>query len=422
MSNKINVGKAYLFPIILFVSIALGSLFGAKFGETALKLQPIADLFINALFMLVVPLVFTTICSTIATMSSMERLGRVMKWMLFVFFVTGAIASVVAFIVFNYFPPVANFSLIENTATGTAAATALRQSSVMKQLVGAFTVDDFALLLSRKSMLQLIVFTIFFGFSLQSLGERGRAVGRNIATIAEAMVHMVQLVMYLAPLGLFAYFAILVVLHGPQLLGVYFKAIAIFYITAIAYFFIAFTIYVAWATRGKGIKTFWSSIVPPALMSLGSGSSTATIPLNMQVATDLGVPHDVAGLVLPIGATAHMEGSCLSGILKIAFLYGMFNMPFAGAKTLALAILISVLSGIVHSGVTGGGLIGEALIISLYGFPPEAFPIAVTLAFLVDPVATMVNSVGDTVSSMIITRILEGKDWFERARKAKEQN
>ena len=110
MSNKINVGKAYLFPIILFVSIALGSLFGAKFGETALKLQPVADLFINALFMLVVPLVFTTICSTIATMSSMERLGRVMKWMLFVFFVTGAIASVVAFIVFNYFPPVANFS------------------------------------------------------------------------------------------------------------------------------------------------------------------------------------------------------------------------------------------------------------------------------------------------------------------------
>ena len=420
MSSKINPGKAYLFPIILFISIALGAAFGAKFGEGAMVLQPVADLFVNALFMLVVPLVFTTICSTIATMSSMERLGRVMKWMLFFFFVTGAIASSVAFVVYSYFPPATNFSIAQTTAT--SAASALQNSSIAGQFVNAFTVDDFSLLLSRKSMLQLIVFTIFFGLSLQSLGERGRAVGRGIAVIAEAMIHMVQLVMYLAPFGLFAYFAILIGHHGPQLLGVYFKAIAVYYATAIVYFFIAFTIYVAWATRGKGVKIFWSRIVPPALMSLGSGSSTATLPLNMQAATSLGVPQDVSGLVLPIGATAHMEGSCISGILKIAFLYGMYNMPFTGVKTLLLAIFISVLSGVVHSGVTGGGLIGEALIISLYGFPPEAFPIIVTLAFLVDPMATMLNSVGDTVSSMMITRVLEGKNWFSNFLKGGQDN
>ena len=422
MSNKINPGKAYLFPIILFISIALGAAFGAKFGEGAMVLQPVADLFVNALFMLVVPLVFTTICSTIATMSSMERLGRVMKWMLFFFFVTGAIASFVAFVVYSYFPPAANFSIAQGTATGASAASALQNSNIAGQFVSAFTVDDFSLLLSKKSMLQLIVFTIFFGLSLQSLGERGRTVGRGIAIIADAMIHMVQLVMYLAPLGLFAYFAILIGHHGPQLLGVYFKAIAIYYATAIAYFFIAFTIYVAWATRGKGIKIFWSRIVPPALMSLGSGSSTATLPLNMQAATELGVPQDVSGLVLPIGATAHMEGSCISGILKIAFLYGMYNMPFFGAKTFLLAIFISVLSGVVHSGVTGGGLISEALIISLYGFPPEAFPIIVTLAFLVDPMATMLNSVGDTVSSMMITRVLEGKNWFAKFMSGEQGN
>jgi len=110
-----------------------------------------------------------------------------------------------------------------------------------------------------------------------------------------------------------------------------------------------------------------------------------------------------------------MEGSCLSGILKIAFLFGIFNMPFTGLGTWATAVAVSVLSGVVLSGIPGGGLVGEMLIVSLYGFPPEAFPIIATIGFLVDPAATMVNATGDTCSALLITRMVEGKNWFDRA-------
>ena len=128
----------------------------------------------------------------------------------------------------------------------------------------------------------------------------------------------------------------------------------------------------------------------------------------------MGVPKDLRDIVLPIGATAHMDGSCLSAILKISFMFGIFNMPFKGIGTYVSAIIISVLSGVVMSGVPGGGLIGEMLIVNLYGFPAEAFPIIATIGYLVDPPATMINVTGDTVAAMMVTRIIEGKDWMKK--------
>ena len=126
------------------------------------------------------------------------------------------------------------------------------------------------------------------------------------------------------------------------------------------------------------------------------------------------VPKDIREIVLPIGATMHMDGTALSSILKISFLFGIFNQNFSGIGTYITAVLISVLGGVVMSGVPGGGLIGEMLIVTIYGFPPEAFPIVATIGFLVDPPATMVNASGDAVASMMVARIVEGKDWLSK--------
>ncbi|MEG1641706.1 MAG: dicarboxylate/amino acid:cation symporter [Synergistaceae bacterium] len=413
-TEKVNVWKAYRFPIILILAILAGCGIGAVMGKDALVLKPLGDLFINAMFMVVVPLVFTTICSAVATMSSMERLGKVMKSLVLVFIVTGAIAAVLMLVTVTFFPPAAGVNI------ALKAPEQLEAFKTADQIVKAFTVEDFALLLSRRSMLQLILFTIFFGFCLQSLGEKGRAVGRGISVVADAMLVMVKYLMYYAPIGLGAYFATLVGDYGPQLLGAYFRSMVVYHIATFAYFFVAFTIYSYIATGGKGVSVFWKNIIAPALMALGSGSSTATLPINLEAASKMGIPNDISDIVLPIGATAHMEGSCLSGILKIAFLFGIFHIPFTGFSTLATAVAVAVLSGVVLSGIPGGGLVGEMLIVSLYGFPPEAFPIIATIGFLVDPAATMVNATGDTCSALLISRLVEGKDWFTKAMEAKK--
>ncbi|MFR5880826.1 MAG: dicarboxylate/amino acid:cation symporter [Cloacibacillus evryensis] len=407
MSESNSVWKAYRFPIILLCAIAVGCVIGAVMGKDALVLKPLGDLFINAMFMVVVPLVFTTICSAVASMSSMERLGKVMRSLVVVFLITGALAAILMLITVTIFPP-AQGANIQMQAAGEIQA-----FSTPDQIVKAFTTDDFVNLLSRRAMLPLILFTIFFGFCLQSLGERGRAIGRGISVVADAMLQMVKYLMYYAPIGLGAYFATLVGDYGPQLLGAYFRSMVVYHVATFGYFFVAFTIYSWWATDGRGVRVFWSKLIAPALMALGSGSSTATLPINLEAATNMGIPRDISEIVLPIGATAHMEGSCLSGILKISFLFGIFGLPFTGLGTMATAVAVAVLSGVVLSGIPGGGLVGEMLIVSLYGFPPEAFPIIATIGFLVDPAATMVNATGDTCSALIISRLVEGKDFRE---------
>jgi Na+/H+-dicarboxylate symporters len=155
-------------------------------------------------------------------------------------------------------------------------------------------------------------------------------------------------------------------------------------------------------------------ILPPTVTSLATQSSIASLPVNLEAAAKIGVPKDIRDIILPIGATMHMEGSVLAAMLKIAFLYGLYGYDFSGIGLYAICLVISIMAGVVMSGVPGGGLIGEMLIVTLFGFPPEAFPIIATIGFLVDAPATCINVTGDTVSSMVVTRLVEGKDWIDK--------
>lgn len=398
----------YRFSVILLCSVAVGCLLGAIMGEDALALKPLGDVFINAMFMLVVPLVFMTVCSAIATMPTMERLGKVLVKLLIIFAVTVLMATVVMLITVKILPPASGFS------SAIAAGAEVQDLSPANVIVQAITANDFVNMLSRRAMLPMILFTIFFGICLNSLGDEGRKVGKGIAICAKAMLKMVSYLMYYAPIGLCAYFAAFVGRYGPQLFGDYMCAMVDFHVAALVYFVLFFSFYAWWATDGKGVGIFWKSIFAPAAMALGTCSANATLPVNFKAAKDMGVPEDISSLVLPIGATLHMEGSCLGAALEIAFLFGIYGMPFGGFATMLGAAGVSILSGIVLSGVPGGGFVGEALIVGIYGFPPEAFPLIATIGILDDPVATMLNATGDACATMMVTKLVEGKNWFEK--------
>ena len=126
-------------------------------------------------------------------------------------------------------------------------------------------------------------------------------------------------------------------------------------------------------------------------------------------------------MVIPLGATMHMDGSCFSCVLKIAFVFGVFGKPF-GLDMLIPVLLVAVLSSVGMSGVPGGGYIGEYIICSIF-FPDQmalAFPILVTIGNLVDPPATMINAAGDYVVSFIVSRVVDGKDWLQKHLAAKK--
>jgi Na+/H+-dicarboxylate symporter len=399
--------QAYGFSIILIISIIIGSFLGIIYKKDSVVFKPFGDIFLNLLFTAIIPLVFFSISSAVAGMTNIKRLGKIISAMLLVFIVTGLIASIVMTIGVGLYPPATGVKI---NLGGTVN---IDQFKTSEQIVKAFTVADFPDILSKKNMLALIIFSILIGLSTSAIGERGKVFAGFLASANDVMMKLISFIMYYAPFGLCAYFAYLVGVFGPELLGSYMRAMVLYYPTAILYFFIAFTFYAFIAGKGTGVRRFWRNIIPASLVALATGSSMATIPANLAAADKTGVPKDISEVIIPIGATIHMEGSCLAAILKISFLFGLFQMEFSGAETILTAIGIALLVGVVVSGIPGGGTIGELLIISLYGFPLEAFPIITMIGTLVDAPATMLNATGDNVASMIVARMLGGKTWLK---------
>ena len=404
--TKKSFWKTYRFPIILLLSVILGCVLGIVLENKAMVIKPFGTIFINMLYTIVVPLVFFTISSSIANMVSLRRLGKILKYVFIVFIITSLISAIVMLFTIKIFNPVGNASI-------TLTAGNEEVLSIADQIVSAITVTDFKELLSRSNMLPLIIFSILFGIGIALVGEKGKNVAKNLDAISNVMMKIIKIIMYYAPIGLCAYFAALVGEFGPELLGSYARSMLIYYILSIVYFAVFYTLYSYIAGKKEGIKAFYKAAPYPTATSLATQSSLASLPVNLEAASSIDVPKDIREVTLPIGATMHMEGSSMGAILKIAFLFAIFNRPFVGVDTYLIALLISVLSAVVMSGIPGGGLIGEMLIVSLYGFPMEAFPIIATIGWLIDPPATCLNVVGDLSSSMLVTRIVEGKNWLK---------
>ncbi|HNZ30756.1 MAG TPA: dicarboxylate/amino acid:cation symporter [Smithellaceae bacterium] len=399
--------SSYGFSITLIISLFIGTLLGIIFKQDAAVLKPFGDIFLNLLFTAIIPLVFFSISSSVAGITNVGRLGKIIFSMLLIFILTGIIASVVMIIGVTVYPPATGVVINFGTEFTPQPLT------VSEEIVKALTTPDFADILSKKNMLALIIFSVLIGLATSTAGEKGKIFSDFLSSGNSVMTKMISFIMYYAPIGLCAYFAYLIGISGEKLLSSYARVMILYFPVAILYFFIVFSIYVTISAGNNGLRKFWRNIIPPSLIALATGSSIATIPSNLQAADKIGVPKEIREVIIPIGATMHMEGSCLAAVLKIAFLFGIFNMNFAGTETILTALGIALLTGIVVSGIPGGGTIGELMIISFYGFPPEVFPIIMMIGTIVDAPATMVNAVGDNVSSIMVARIMEGKHWIK---------
>jgi Na+/H+-dicarboxylate symporter len=397
-NNKNSSFKQWRFTIILLCAVCIGALLGLIFKTKTGLLKPLGDIFLNLLFTAVVPLVFFSLSSAVAASGNLKRLGKIAGWMLVVFVITGVISSCLMLVCVKIFNPAKNLSLqFEEPAVQ-------ETGNIPQKIVDTFTVNDFSNLLTRKNILALIIFSILTGLASQAAGEKGKPFREFLISGSEVMGRLIKIIMLYAPIGLCAYFAYLVGVFGPELIGTYARAVGLYYPVSILYFIFGFSSYTFIASGIKGLKLFWTNIPPAALTAFGTGSSLAALPANLEAARKIGIPEDVREIVLPIGATIHMDGTCLAAVLKIAVLFPMFHKDFSGLDTYATAIGVSLLCGIVMSGIPGGGFLGEALIVSLYGFGPEALPVISMLGTLVDPPATMINSTGDTAAAMIVSR------------------
>ena len=411
--------KNYGFLICMLIGIVAGCIVGAIWpatkdasGEIVVKgatvLEPLGTVFLNLMFCIAVPTVFCSISSAIANMQSAKRAGKIMGVTIATFLATAAIAAAIMYVTVLIIPPVTGeYAMIEGEVGGTLG--------VADMVVNFFTKPDFTELFSRRAILPLIVAAVLFGFGVQMAGGSETRTAKLLEDVTNCIMKTFKIITYYAPIGFFGFFAYLIAYHGPDLIGDYGRTLAIYYILSFVYMFISFPLYARFGGGKGAAKVMFSKLFRPAAMSFGTCSSVATIPTNMEVAEETGIPKDVSNIVVPLGATMHMDGSAMSAIIKVAFLFGMFGQDFTTGRAL-LAIVVAVFSSVAMSGIPGGGGTGELVLCSIF-FPDHlavAFPIALALGNLVDPPATMVNSAGDYVVSFIVARFVDGKDWLQK--------
>ncbi len=417
-TQTVKKKSSYREPLILIAFVIIGAVLGLALGEKAAVLYPIGQIWLNLLFVLLVPLIFFSIAGSIANIADTKRVGKLLVFTIGFFIVTAAIAGVYMFVVTGIFGVDTSIQI----ETAEAATEAAANMGIGDQIVNTFTVNDFPLVISRAHILALIVFTVFFGVSVSLLGEQGKPVASWLSNMSLVFYKMVSLLMKLAPIGLMAYFANLTGTYGPELLKSYARGLLIYYPATIVYFFVFLALYAFLAAGSWGVKNFFKNILTPALTALGTRSSAAAIPLQLDACDKMGVPRDVSSVVIPVGATCHMDGACIATIYEIALCCALFSHPLNSIGDYAFAIMIAVAGSIAVSSVPGGGAAMETMVISAFGFPSIALPVLLMMTQLFDAGCTLVNSCGDTVASMVVTRVMYGKDWYKKNLNKQENN
>lgn len=399
-----NWFKNYSGIIWLLTGIIIGSIVGIVLGEKAEILKPIGDIFLNLLFVAVIPLVFFAISSAIANLQGTQKLSRIMGIMAAVFLGTIIVAAILTIVALWIFP-------LDNSMAKAASGPATEAG---KKLTGdaitqLFTTSEFFNLLSRKNMLAMIIFAILVGFGALRSGEKGKAFTGFLNSGNEVFKQVFIIIMKAGPVGLGAYFAYQVAVFGPSLFGTYAHTLGVGYGVSLFLYAVFYSLYAFIAGGVGGIKRYWKNNIIPSATAVATCSSIATIPANLDAAKKMGISDVIAGVTIPLGGTLHKDGSSISSILKMAVVFTMFGKGFDSPQVILLALGMTVLVSMVEGGIPNGGYIGELLFISAYGFPPEALPPAIIIGTLIDPVATLLNATGDTVAAMMINRFAEGK-------------
>ena len=402
-----NLLKNYGFIICMLIGIIAGCIVGLVWPN-ATVLEPLGTIFTNLMFCVVVPMVFCSIASAIANMSSAKRAGKIMGVTVATFCVTAGIASMIMYAIVRIIPIVGGaYEIVEGEIGETLG--------VADMIINFFTKPDFMELWSRRAILPLIIFAILIGFGVQLSGGPETKTAQLLEDATKCIMNTVKIITYYAPIGFFGFFATLVANYGPELIGDYSRTLIIYYVLCFVYMLASFPIYARFGGGKGAAKVMFKHLFKPAAVSFGTCSSVATIPTNMEAAKETGISEEVSNIVLPLGATMHMDGSAMSAIIKVAFLFGIFGQDFGTGRAI-LAIVVAIFSSVAMSGIPGGGGTGELVLCTIF-FPEQlavAYPFALALGNLVDPPATMVNAAGDYVASFIVERFVNGKDWLQK--------
>lgn len=415
----------YKSTIILLVAIIVGSIIGIIFKEKATILSPLGDLFLNLLLVIIIPLIFLNITTAISKMKQPKRIEKIIGSILLVFVLTSIVAVLIGF-ASTYFVKLINTEDGEQIRATLESAEDVADTesteeddmTIADRTVKLLTVNDFSKLFSKDNIIALLVFSIIVGIAINMSGEKGEPFRKVLESANSVMENIVKIIMYYAPIGLGCYMASFIGSFGTSIAVGYLKTFLVYLVVAILYYFVMYSVYAFIANGKKGVKDFWKNVIPATVTAMGTCSSAACIPINIESTKKMGVPDDIAETTIPLGTSFHKDGSIIGSVFKIMFLVGLFGTSLATTGDVLGVLGVALLANLLITAVPiGGGTISEMLIITMLGYPVAVLPILTIIATIIDMPATVLNVVGDDVSSMMVTRMVDGKNAFQSEEK-----
>ena len=391
-------------------SLIIGTIVGLIFKEKATVLEPLGTLFINMLLVVVVPLIFLSITTSIGKIDKPKRVGKILRSIIIAFVFT-SLVSVVIGLTSLKIRLVDSGDANKITALLDESTEVSDDASVLDKLVNSISTNDFVNLLSKNNILALIVISILSGLAINKSGEKGKSFLKVLDSAYEVLQNLIKILMYYAPIGLGCYFASFTGTFGASVTQGFVKMLVIYTILVLFVYFAIYSLYAYMAAGKIGVKKYWANIIPASVTALSTCSSAASIPVNTECAKKIGVSEDIASPTITLGTSFHKDGSIIGSVFKIMFLVYLFDMPVSGIKVLGVSLLATIL---VTAVPIGGGTISEMLILKLMGFPVAALPILTIIATIIDAPATLLNVTGDCASSMLVSRMVDGKDSLKK--------
>ena len=393
--------KNYGATLLLLLGLLLGGVLGAVLGESARVLRPVGMLFLNLVFVLVVPLVFFSVARSLVVMHESGVIGKVLGTALGVFLFMSLVAGVFSYGLMSVWNPFARMTVDAGSAD-LAGAEALNLGDA---IVAALTVDDFPLLFSREHLLPLILFAALFGLAVALLGQRAALVRQGGEEGESVVMKMMELVMKLAPVGIGCYFADTVGQLGGQIVGDYLEIFLVVCAASAVCYGLFYTLYALFCHIPPG--RFWKAMIPPSATAVGTSSSAACLPVNLAAARELGVSDKIADGVIPLGTNLHKDGSVITSVAKVLFALYFFNLMPEGAGAAALVILLAILESVVVGAIPVGGMTGEILLCAVLGLDPSFAATLLIIGTICDIPATLLNATGNLVASLLVHRLVK---------------
>ena len=395
---------AVILLILIILSAISGVLFGWFFGDLSLQIGWLGDLFLNALKMVIIPLIVASVISGIGALGDIRKLGRLGGSTLLYYALTTATAVFIGLVVVNIIQPGAGIELgdakvperiLEKQGTG---ASDIVMSLISPNLFASAT---------EMQLLPLIVFAILFAMALTTIGERSKPVFAVFDGINEAMMKLVIWIMYFAPIGIFALIAArLGLAGGGDALFREIQAVGWHVVTVLTGLFIhfCFLLLLLQLIAGKGFS-YLLGMSRALVTGFGTASSTATLPLTMENARENKVSDKAIKFVLPLGSTVNMDGTALYEAAAVLFIAQAYGIDLTMTQQI-IVFITATLAAIGAAGIPEAGLVTMVIVLSAVGLPLDGIALLLAVDWFLDRFRTVVNIWGDSVGAKVIDTLV----------------